>query len=615
MGKGILGGAVLGVIVALFGAGILSLLAPPPNRATLPEPKVTSAAPEPETTPAPAPVEPETIAEPAPLPDTSTPTEPEPEVEVVDAPEPETVAPETTEAPAVSSEPPTVETVEMPTAKEPQEEVAEAAPLPEEHARIVVVPEASPPAPPAAPADPEMAETAPAALPQPVLLPEAPQGPAQPEEEIVVAGLPPAPELPNGQRPDGVERPSSETLPVVPPTATPLPVPAPSVPAVPTAPTLVTPDATELQPLPAPATAAPLPRIARPETETSPIAGGADLTPAVPTVPEAPEVEAAPVTQPQPAPEPAEPAPLPRVVRPGNEPTPETEDPPAAEPAAPPQVVTTERATGALRVAVPGRKIAAPKVRVNRLPSIGGEAPAPAAPNGAAPEAPVDDGTALARNAVSFDPVAGRPLFSIILMDDPSARITEDSLNALAFPVTFVVDAAQSDASIVARTYRDAGHEVVMMVGGLPPRATAQDVEVSLSTYLKRVPNAVAIMDPALSGVQTNRAMLRQMVAIAGDSGHGLVSLERGLNAAQQVATSEGVPNALVFRVLDDKGETASTMQRYLDRAAFRADQQGQVAVLGHSRPETISTLINWAVAGKGGEVNLAPISALMRRP
>ncbi|WP_095589790.1 divergent polysaccharide deacetylase family protein [Actibacterium ureilyticum] len=610
MGRGILGGAVLGLVVALFGAGILSLLAPPPKRAMLPpEPAITAEIPAPEPA--------------APAPEVTAPTDPAPVVAEPAAPE--TVAPD----PAA---PPVVETVELPQTTAP--EGGDAAQLPEDHARIVVAPEASPPEQPTAPADPEMAETAPAALPQPVLQPEAPRAPEQPPaQDMVIAGLPPAPDGPAGPPPAGVDRPRAETLPEVPPTATPLPVPAPDLPAAPAVPAPAAPSVPVVEPLPDPAQpATPLPRLARPGSEPSPIGDGVDPSPATPRVTDpvpAPEPQPAPEiatdpapqprvlrpgTDPQPAPE-AEPAPLPRVVRPGTDPTPEPEPAPEAPVA---EAEGEDRATGALRVAVPGRQISVPKVRVNRLPTIGGEGPAPAAPGslpgGTGADTAPDDGRALTRNAVPFDPVDGKPLFSVILIDAPGTRLSPEALRELAFPVTFVVDAAQKDASIAARDYRQAGHEVIMMAGGLPDGATAQDVEVSLTTYLNRVPNAVAVMDPGIAGGQTNRAMLRQMVAIAGESGHGLVSFERGLNAAQQVATSQGVPNAMVFRVLDAKGEDAGTIHRYLDRAAFKAGQQGQVAVLGHTRPDTLSALLTWALAGKGGEMNLAPISALLTR-
>ena len=90
------------------------------------------------------------------------------------------------------------------------------------------------------------------------------------------------------------------------------------------------------------------------------------------------------------------------------------------------------------------------------------------------------------------------------------------------------------------------------------------------------------------------------------------MTYDRGLNAADQVARRENLPSAMIFRSLDDDGEDSPLIRRYLDRAAFKAAQEGKVAVIGTARPETIAALLEWSVEGRSSTVALAPITALM---
>ena len=53
--------------------------------------------------------------------------------------------------------------------------------------------------------------------------------------------------------------------------------------------------------------------------------------------------------------------------------------------------------------------------------------------------------------------------------------------------------------------------------------------------------------------------------------------------------------------------------RRYLDRAAFKAAQEGRVVVQGTTRPETVQALLEWTVEGRAGSVELAPASAVLQ--
>jgi hypothetical protein len=102
------------------------------------------------------------------------------------------------------------------------------------------------------------------------------------------------------------------------------------------------------------------------------------------------------------------------------------------------------------------------------------------------------------------------------------------------------------------------------------------------------------------------------VVPAIGAGGRGVLTWGTGLNAADQVARREHVPAAVAFRDLDADGETTPVIRRYLDRAAFKAAQDGRVTVVGRTRPETVAALLEWALEGRSATVALAPLSAVM---
>jgi len=151
-----------------------------------------------------------------------------------------------------------------------------------------------------------------------------------------------------------------------------------------------------------------------------------------------------------------------------------------------------------------------------------------------------------------------------------------------------------------------------MLANGIPKGANAGDLEQSFAKLTETLPEAVALIDTADATFQDNRGLAGEVVTLLAAQGRGVVTFDRGLNAADQVARREGVPSATIFRSLDDDGEDAPLIRRYLDRAAFKAAQEGQVVVIGTARPETIAALMEWAVEGRAASVALAPITAVM---
>ena len=244
-------------------------------------------------------------------------------------------------------------------------------------------------------------------------------------------------------------------------------------------------------------------------------------------------------------------------------------------------------------------------VTTGRLPQIGGAEPAVTAPL-------PDDAPPIQRFARPFQNDSGKPLFAVILRDTGAADLDRAKLAALPFPVTFVVDPLADTATEAARIYRAAGQEVLMLASGIPLGAQAADLEQTFQAHAAVLPDAVAVIDLASGGFQDNRPLATLVVPLIKAQGRGLITYDMGLNAADQVARREDVPSAAIFRQLDAEDEDVPVIRRYLDRAAFKAAQEGRVVVLGQTRPETIAALMEWTLEGRASSVTLAPATAVM---
>lgn len=313
--------------------------------------------------------------------------------------------------------------------------------------------------------------------------------------------------------------------------------------------------------------------------------------------------------------EPAAPAPEPAAPQ---VPTPEA---PAAEaPAEPAPAPQAPDAAAEAPKAATAREL--PGLGASRLPGLG-DALQPAAEAAAEGTAPADaadaageDGAAPAlpilAHARPFAPEPDRPRFAIVLQDIGASGMKREDLAALPFAVTFAVDPTAPDAAEAARAYRAAGQEVVILAGPLPTGATASDLEQIFQAFALGLPETVALLDAPAGGLQENRPLATQAIPILKSQGRGIITFDRGLGAADQVAAREGLAHAAIFRILDAAGESAEVIRRTLDRAAFKAAQEGQVVVFGQTRPETLAALMEWMIEGRGASVQLAPITAVM---
>ncbi len=363
-----------------------------------------------------------------------------------------------------------------------------------------------------------------------------------------------------------------------------------------------------------------------PDIETPPPAA-AEKAPAAETV--APEVlpEPQPATKAPAAEAPVEKAPVEKApvekAPVEKAPVAKTEPAPEAAPETPPVVV--EKTTP--EPALPPRRIfpdagrtenTVDGVTTGRLPAIEAPAADGAAPDLAEDALPLAPETApdlppLRRYAQTFENPQAKPLFAVLLLDNGAPDVPREALAALPFPVTFVLDPMADGAAEAAAIYRKAGQEVVMLATGIPQGATPGDLEQSFAGMAEKLGESVALMDTPKATFQENGKLSAEVVTLLADQGRGLVTFDRGLNAADQVARREGLPTATIYRSLDEAGEEAPLIRRYLDRAAFKAAQEGQVAVIGSTRADTITALMEWTVEGRAASVALAPISALMQ--
>ncbi|OYX44304.1 MAG: hypothetical protein B7Z02_06015 [Rhodobacterales bacterium 32-67-9] len=559
--------------------------------AVVPEPVVE---PEPVVAPEPEPAaEPEPVVEPStvPVPVAEPEPEPEPEPEAAANADAVTEAPAEVESTATVPETPEVEVPagsEFARAKLDEDPVlpaAEPAPATAE-SPVVAQPEAE--------VAPRLAEVSPAAVPEGQSL--APAAPAAPDAAPAIADAPAA------ESAVPVPPASEATAPVLETDAT-----------ADTAPDIVI---AEAAPAPTPAV----------EPVTEPAAEPATTQPAPASDP-APEPAA-----PEPvATEPVATEPAASVPEATAEISPSDITPAADAPATDGGPVILDIAPrapiGASDAPQPGFRQAVPGVKVNRLPTVGGEAPAVDVPGTEAETfspAPIpeivldtpalpDEEMAVARFAARFDNPEAKPLLSVIIEDigEEDGGVGPDALAAIGRPLTIAIDPERPDAAARAAVYRLAGHEVAILAPDLPAGATASDLEISYQSYVQVLPESVALLGVPDSSFQTDRRIAQHLVALLAADGRGLVSYARGLNPARQAAAGEGLPHADVYRDLDSGGENAATVTRYLDRAAFEAARQGKVVVTGTSAVDTVAALQDWIAAG-AKDTAVGPVSAAM---
>ncbi len=236
--------------------------------------------------------------------------------------------------------------------------------------------------------------------------------------------------------------------------------------------------------------------------------------------------------------------------------------------------------------------------------------PDPVSESPVLPAAAQDGQPPLVRFAAPFENTEAKPLFSIVLIDTGEATLDRMAIASLPFAVSVAIDPLAPDAATHAALYLAGGKEVLMLASGIPDGANPADLEQTFQALDVALPEAVAVVDTEAAQFQDDRPLATQIVPILAAQGRGLVTWDRGLNAADQVARREGLASAVIFRRIDGEGEAAPAIRRYLDRAAFKAAQEGQVTVIGEVRAETVAALLEWTIEGRASSVAIAPVSA-----
>lgn len=243
-----------------------------------------------------------------------------------------------------------------------------------------------------------------------------------------------------------------------------------------------------------------------------------------------------------------------------------------------------------------------------RLPRIGELSPQQAT-------ATPDQGTtapvgALTRNARNFEAPQNVGLVSILLELTQGDRATLDAVTQFRAPLAIVIDPTLPAAPEWAAALRAAGHEVLIALTGLPPAPTPRDIDVALSAHISMLPEAVGVWLPQDNPVFTDRILLRHMVAVLSDTGHGLVTPLSGLDAAGQEARAAGLPAASVARRV--QGAQEVDLLRSLAQGALRAGSTGRYVLQAEPRAEVLSALATWNSGLGGQSLVLAPVSALL---
>lgn len=498
-------------------------------------------------------------------------------------------------------------------------------------------------------ADP-VAEPEPAPEPEPVVEPE-PTAAPEPEPEAVaeapaedvepaaeaestvgtVAAAPPAesttaevtPEATPESTAEVAVEPAAVAEPAEAPLAEATEIPAETAPAAEAAAVAETEPAPLAEPIVDPVAPAPAEPVAAEPVESAPAPEADPATAPEPEVEPAPEIEPAidSAVKPEPVPEPepeiaAEEPKSDASLMPGtrSKPLPGTEEPatPAVTAEAAPATAAAESST--LQPS-PGLDVAPEGIVTGRLPKIGDapepEAEAEVAAEGA--EAAPATVQPIVDYAAPFDNPGAKPVLSVVLIDTGSADLDRAALAALPFPVSFALDPMDPATPARAAIYRAAGREVVMLATGIAYGAQASDVEVAFQSMAQGLPEAVAVMDLATPTFQNQRPLASIVVPVVASQGRGILTWDQGLNAADQVARREDVPAAVIFRDIASSGTDGGAVRRLLDRAVFKAGQEGRAVVAGDATAETVAALLEWSVEGRAATIALGPLTAAMK--
>ncbi|OOY05447.1 divergent polysaccharide deacetylase family protein [Thioclava sp. F28-4] len=273
---------------------------------------------------------------------------------------------------------------------------------------------------------------------------------------------------------------------------------------------------------------------------------------------------------------------------------------------------------------LPGKPVggfkSAPGVVVDRLPQVT-PSTAPTPEEGPDAQSAQDMPEVAAVDAADLNPIrkfaapapiSDKPQISLVLIDPGVAAggLDPATITASDLPMTIAIDPTREGAADDAKAFRAAGFEVAILAAGLPANAAPEDVEVALEAWRHVIPEAVAVVEPPQPQFQNNRPLARQMISALSRGGLGVVTQKKGFDSANQIATSADLPRAQVWRVIDDGREKAAVISRMLARADFEAERNGSVVVMLSAWPESVQGIEDWYIDAQN-QVTLTPVSAL----
>ena len=218
----------------------------------------------------------------------------------------------------------------------------------------------------------------------------------------------------------------------------------------------------------------------------------------------------------------------------------------------------------------------------------------------------------LLQKATAFTNPQNKPIFAILLMDD--GVIGLDQLAQFNVPLSVAINPDWPDAPARAERWRAAGFDVLLQSPKLGDAFDFAAIDSLLQGHLLRVPQALGVVDVPQGGFQGNRRLSVQIAQGLGSARAALVTFDGRINAAHEIALGASLPAAVVFRDIDAAHEDAEMITRYLERAAFKAAQTGQIVVAGRVSPQTLAALGQWLAGDWAGQLALAPISAVLLR-
>lgn len=212
-----------------------------------------------------------------------------------------------------------------------------------------------------------------------------------------------------------------------------------------------------------------------------------------------------------------------------------------------------------------------------------------------------------------FENPDGKPLMSVVLIDDAASAAGPEMLASFPYPVSVAINATAPDARDAMQRYRNAGIEV-LVIADLPDRANAGDAHAMMQNIGASVPEAVGVLEGEGAGLQISRDASEALARALLETGQSLVLFRKELQTAPRLIAREGVAVGTILSDFDGDNQSAADIGRQFDQAASEAAQGVEgVILLGHLRGETIDALRRWASQDSASQVSLAPVSAVLK--